>query len=108
MIGKDGCLKNRLFAVKLGVSFSSYPNIDHLIDQIEISSFKSIRHLKLTGFKRINLLLERPNVGKSNLLEALSLFSLPYVWEGSKKLTDLVRLEESLEIFGMETIPALV
>ena len=73
--------------------------MDHFIDHIEISNFKSIRHLELTGFKRINLLLGRPNVGKSNLLEALSLFSLPYVWEGSKKLTDLVRLGNPFEIF---------
>lgn len=84
--------------------------MENFIDQIEISNFKSIRHLKLTGFKRINLLLGRPNVGKSNLLEALSLFSLPYVWEGSKRLTDLVRLEDSLEIFwdGDHTHPGLI
>lgn len=73
--------------------------MENFIDQIEISNFKSIRHLELTGFKRINLLLGRPNVGKSNLLEALSLFSLPYLWEGSKKLTDLVRLTNVREIF---------
>jgi len=84
--------------------------MENFIDQIEISNFKSVRHLELTGFKRINLLLGRPNVGKSNLLEALSLFALPYVWEGSKKLTDLVRLEDSLQIFwdGDHTRPALI
>ncbi len=73
--------------------------MDNFINYIEISNFKSIRHLKLTGFKKINLFIGRPNVGKSNLLEALSLFSLPYVWDGSKKLTEILRLDNSREIF---------
>lgn len=73
--------------------------MDHFIDHIIIRNFKSIRHLDVSGFKRINLFIGRPNVGKSNILEALSLFSLPYVWEGSKKLTDLVRLENQRELF---------
>lgn len=73
--------------------------MENFIDYIEVSNFKSIRHLELTGFKRINLLLGRPNVGKSNLLEALSLFGLPYVWEGSKRLTDLVRLDSQRDLF---------
>jgi hypothetical protein len=73
--------------------------MDHFIDQIEIHNFKSIRELQVSGFKRINLFIGRPNVGKSNILEALSLFSLPYLWEGSKKLTDLVRLTNLFELF---------
>ena len=52
--------------------------MENFIDYIEIKNFKSIRHLELTGFKRINLLLGRPNAGKSNLLEAL-LFLPPFV-----------------------------
>ncbi len=84
--------------------------MENFIDHIEIRNFKSIRHLEVGGFKRINLFLGRPNVGKSNLLEALSLFSLPYVWEGSKKLTDIIRLDKPLEIFfdGDHTQPSLV
>lgn len=74
--------------------------MENFIDYIEISNFKSIRHLKLTGFKRINLLLGRPNVGKSNLLEALSLFSLPYLWNNRKRnLNDIVRLETPRQLF---------
>lgn len=82
--------------------------MDNFIDQIEISNFKSIRDLKLQGFKRINLFIGRPNVGKSNLLEALSLFSLPYVWEGSKKLTNIIRLKAQRELFynGNFSIPS--
>ncbi len=74
--------------------------MDNFINYIEISNFKSIRHLELTGFKKINLFIGKPNVGKSNLLEALSLFSLPYVWENSpRKLTEIVRLEKQRELF---------
>lgn len=72
--------------------------MENFIDHIEIQNFKSIRHLEVSGFKRINLFLGRPNVGKSNLLEALSLFALPYLWQGSKKLTDLVRLQNLREL----------
>lgn len=78
--------------------------MDHFIDHLEIRNFKSIRELKLTGFKRINLFIGRPNVGKSNLLEALSLFSLPFIWTGSKKLTDLLRFINPFEIFHEEEV----
>lgn len=74
--------------------------MDNFINYIEISNFKSIRHLELTDFKKINLFIGRPNVGKSNLLEALSLFSLPYLWENSsRKLTDIVRIKNERELF---------
>lgn len=67
--------------------------MDHFIDQIEIRNFKSIRELNVSGFKRINLFIGRPNVGKSNLLEALSLFS--FSWS---KLTDIIRVENLREL----------
>ncbi|MBC8155428.1 MAG: AAA family ATPase [Bacteroidetes bacterium] len=73
--------------------------MENFIDHLMIENFKSIRELTVSGFNRINLFIGRPNVGKSNILEAMSLFSLPYVWEGSKKLIDLVRLEDSRELF---------
>ncbi|PWV49509.1 AAA family ATPase [Chitinophaga sp. S165] len=70
------------------------------IDHIFISNFKSIKDLELRGFKRINLFIGRPNVGKSNIIEALSLFSLPYLRENtSKKLNSLIRLENEAELF---------
>lgn len=46
------------------------------IDNIEIKNFKSIRHQKIEGCKRVNVFIGYPNVGKSNILEALSLFSI--------------------------------
>jgi predicted ATP-dependent endonuclease of OLD family len=46
------------------------------IKNIEIKNFKSIRHLKIEDCRRINVFVGYPNTGKSNLLEALSLFSI--------------------------------
>jgi len=48
----------------------------NFIDNIEIKNFKSIRHQKIEGCKRINVFVGPPNVGKSNVLEALGIFSI--------------------------------
>ena len=70
------------------------------LDHIFISNFKSIKDLELHGFKRINLFIGRPNVGKSNIIEALSLFSIPYLRENtSRKLNTLIRVENEAELF---------
>ena len=42
---------------------------------LEIKNFKSVRDLKITP-SRVNILFGRPNSGKSNILEALSLFNI--------------------------------
>lgn len=74
--------------------------MEHFIKELDIVNFKSIKHLKLTDFRRINLFIGRPNVGKSNILEALSLFSIPFLIEyRQSKLNDLIRLEESIQFF---------
>lgn len=65
------------------------------IKNIEIKNFKSIRHQVIDGCKRINVFIGYPNVGKSNILEALSLFSL----NQETKFIDLVRVKEDPTIF---------
>ena len=45
----------------------------NFIDNIEIKNFKSIRHQKIEGCKKVNVFIGYPNVGKSNILEAISL-----------------------------------
>lgn len=55
------------------------------VQNIHIENFKSAKDVRLTDCKRINLLIGRPNVGKSNLLEALSLFCLPFLKYLKKK-----------------------
>jgi AAA15 family ATPase/GTPase len=78
--------------------------MNNIINHIEINNFKSIRHLELSEFRKINLFIGKPNVGKSNLLEALSLFNssifksevreLP-----SKKIKEFIRFENEPELF---------
>jgi AAA15 family ATPase/GTPase len=46
------------------------------IHNIEIKNFKSIRHAVINDCRRINVFVGRPNAGKSNILEALGLFSV--------------------------------
>lgn len=70
------------------------------LNNIKISNFKSIRDCTIDGCKRINLFIGKPNVGKSNIIEALSLFSISYLRENSsKKLSQLIRLENETELF---------
>lgn len=75
--------------------------MENHIRHLSITNFKSIRNLELSGFKKINLFIGRPNVGKSNILEALSVFSLP-ISKGAKLLKELkknVRIESESELF---------
>ena len=63
----------------------------NFIDNIEIKNFKSIRHQKIEGCKRVNVFIGYPNVGKSNILEALSGFS--YAHKPSLNFHSLCRYE---------------
>lgn len=67
-----------------------------IINDIEIKNFKSIRHQKIEGCKRINVFVGPPNVGKSNILEGLGLFSIDF---DSKNLSDFVRMGKSTTLF---------
>ena len=74
--------------------------MSNFISNILIDNFKSIRHFEIPNCKRINLFIGRPNVGKSNIIEALSLFSVPFLSENSsKKLSNLIRVENEAELF---------
>lgn len=71
-----------------------------MIENIKINNYKSLSETELTDCRRYNLLLGRPNVGKSNILEALSLFSLPYLAYSKREMRDLVRYRNSMnELF---------
>lgn len=73
---------------------------DTFFKNIHISNFKSLKDVTLSDCKRINLLIGKPNVGKSNILEAIGLFSLLYIKQNkSKKITQLIRLENLAELF---------
>ena len=71
-----------------------------IVEQIQVKNFKSLKNLQIDGCKRINLLIGRPNVGKSNLLEAMSLYCLPFVLRSKDaSLRSLVRAEHLGELF---------
>ncbi|MEO7523954.1 MAG: AAA family ATPase, partial [Ferruginibacter sp.] len=66
------------------------------IDNIEIKNFKSIRDAKISDCRRVNIFIGYPNVGKSNILEALSLFSINDV---NADFSKYVRIEKSTGLF---------
>jgi len=74
----------------------------NFFNTIRITNFKSLKDVTLSDCKRINLLIGKPNVGKSNILEAIGLFSLPYLkYNGNEnqKITQFVRVENIPELF---------
>ncbi len=56
----------------------------NFIDNIEIKNFKSIHHQKIEGCKKINVFIGYPNVGKSNILEAIGLYSVAQQVNGER------------------------
>ncbi|MEM6317957.1 MAG: AAA family ATPase [Bacteroidota bacterium] len=71
------------------------------IRQLTIKNFKSIRQAEMQC-SRINLIIGQPNVGKSNILEALSLFNAQQSrMDGNKtKLFEhFIRYNEFSELF---------
>jgi hypothetical protein len=68
----------------------------NLIKNIEIKNFKSIRHQKIEDCRRINVFVGYPNVGKSNILEALSLFSVD---RPNADFSSFVRMEDLTTLF---------
>lgn len=74
--------------------------MSQFIQNIQIKNFKSAKNVRFEDCKRINLLIGKPNVGKSNLLEALSIFCLPFLKYLKKKdLQQFVRVENISELF---------
>lgn len=74
--------------------------MEHFFKTVHITNFKSLKDVTLSDCKRINLLLGKPNVGKSNILEAIGLFSLPYFkYNKSNKINQFIRLENLPELF---------
>ena len=67
------------------------------IKTIEIKNFKSIRHQKIEDCRRVNVFIGYPNVGKSNILEALGLFGVNEISKFS--LSSFVRFESPALLF---------
>ena len=82
--------------------------VQTIVKSVSIKNFKSCKSLTLSDCRRINVLIGRPNVGKSNILEALAMFAVPYMVNSSNKsLKSLVRIENPADLFynGISTSP---
>lgn len=66
-----------------------------MIKTLEIRKFKSIQNLRF-DCKRVNVFIGKPNVGKSNILEALGVFSLPYA---ERSISEFVRVDSAVDLF---------
>ena len=76
--------------------------MSHFFENIKIENFKSLKSVELKDCSRINLFIGKPNVGKSNILEALSLFSVTHnqgVSRSSNILKWYIRYENETELF---------
>ena len=71
-------------------------------DQVRIFNFKSIKELQFSC-KRINLFIGYPNVGKSNIIEALSLLD-ESILDGLFKLKNHVRYSKYQDLFYMKNV----
>ncbi|MBC7864820.1 MAG: AAA family ATPase, partial [Bacteroidia bacterium] len=72
--------------------------MDHMIKWLEIENFKSIKKTKI-NCKRINVFVGAPNVGKSNILEAVSLLAGYNSINPQKFLHEYVRYEKVRNLF---------
>ncbi len=70
-----------------------------MIKRVFIRNFKSVKELEF-GARRVNVFIGDANTGKSNILEALSLFSIGHVGN----LQKLVRVERISNLFYDENI----
>lgn len=66
-----------------------------MIKNIKIQNFKSIKDLSFS-LKKVNIFVGAPNVGKSNILEAIGIFSFLIIGD---KLNELVRYENIRNLF---------
>lgn len=72
--------------------------MNNFLNSLEIKNFKSIKTLN-TDCKRINVFIGKPNVGKSNILEAIGLLGASYSRNEKKMLSEFVRYEEISNLF---------
>lgn len=77
--------------------------MNNWIQTAHIWNFKSLRDVSLEC-KRINIFVGKPNVGKSNLLESLSLLGLNYDQAIRSGLATLVRYEQTADLFYDQNI----
>ncbi|MHB2026203.1 MAG: AAA family ATPase [Elusimicrobiota bacterium] len=68
-----------------------------MIETLSVKNFKSIKNLEI-ACKRLNVFIGEPNVGKSNLLESLGIFSYPYL-SGLTRFGEMIRFGNFADLF---------
>ena len=72
----------------------------NFFNSVRITNFKSLKDVTLSDCKRINVLIGKPNVGKSNILEAIGLHGLGHcALNSNSNLTQYIRFENTPELF---------
>jgi len=71
-----------------------------MINKVHIKNFKSIKDLEF-DCSRVNIFIGEPNTGKSNILEAIGIFTLPNMPD-FYQISRLIRIERSYNIFFNE------
>ncbi len=72
--------------------------MENAINTLHIQNFKSIKDVTIQP-RRVNLIIGQPNVGKSNVLEAMSLLSGYYDVRSGKFMRDFMRYEKVNQLF---------
>ena len=72
--------------------------MNNFLNTLEIKNFKSIKQLN-ADCKRVNVFIGKPNVGKSNILEAISLLGAHYAANENKYLSEFIRYQELSNLF---------
>ncbi len=72
--------------------------MENHIKDLRIENFKSIKELDIQA-KRINVFIGKPNVGKSNILEAISLLGASFEKDSSKYLSSFIRYENFYNLY---------
>lgn len=81
----------------LGSLLIKFADMGNIIPHLRIRNFKSIKDLSLEC-ERINVFIGRPNAGKSNILEAISMLGEGYA--GERFLEGLARYNSVFQIFN--------
>ncbi|MEM8522994.1 MAG: AAA family ATPase [Bacteroidota bacterium] len=78
----------------------------HSIKELAIKNYKSIDFLSL-DCKRINLFVGEPNIGKSNILEAISFYGFANN-RSNKFMGDFIRYENFTQLFHNQNIASAI
>ena len=72
--------------------------MENVINTLVIQNFKSIRHAVLHP-RRVNLIIGEPNVGKSTVLEAMSMLGALQFERKNKFMRSFIRYDEPAQLF---------